>query len=380
MINKVLLMTTLLLATIGVHAAIPVPLQLVNEDDKAESTAWPVVSPLPAPQGLRPCCAFGYDLHAQVLDMPVPFYELDNVVAADGIGEHRYNDSLLLGLVNLAGIGHEHNGIVYTSRGGFIDTAHVRDTADMTVWLFSHLLPRLGQPFTLRLEDELTERHIVFNAFTPPETAGDRYALAAWLAAHLAFQLAAWHEIAQWYGFESVPGFSEEVSAFSPEDLYSNLLGARIAVSLILDGQLATSEMYDAAMNKALYQALTQLGAKPETITRFQFDMLDGKWWNSQRRVPEKYLVLHRNYDVSDSRLPTPVPGEKAVPLRLSLPHHWRNYSLDTLAQLQLRPGSHMARLPLPQSWYSEANFPALATLAGDSDNLSKVSEHSFLY
>lgn len=379
MINKMVLMTTLLLAAIGVHAAIPVPLQL-TEGDKVQSIAWPVVSPLPAPQGLRPCCAFGYDLHAQVLDMPVPFYELDNVVTADGIGEHRYNDSLLLGLVNLAGIGHEHNGIVYTSRGGFIDTAHVRDTADMTVWLFSHLLPRLGQPFTLRLEDELAERHVVFNAFTPPETAGDRYALAAWLAAHLAFQLAAWHEIAQWYGFESIPGFSEEVSAFSPEDLYSNLLGARIAVSLILDGQLATSKMYDAAMNKALHQALTQLGAKPETITRFQFDMLDGKWWNSQRRVPEKYLVLHRNYDVSDSRLPTPVPGEKAVPLRLSLPHHWRNYSLDMLAQLQLRPGSHMARLPLPQSWYSEANFPALATLAGESDNLSKVDEHSFLY
>ena len=151
-------------------------------------------------------------------------------------------------------------------------------------------------------------------------------------------------------------------------------------MSLILDGQLATSGMYDAAMNNALRQALTQLEAKSETITRFQFDMLDGKWWNSQRRVPEKYLVLHRNYDVSDSRLPTPVPGEKAAPLRLALPHHWRNYSLDSLAQLQLRPGSNMARLPLPQSWYSDANFPALATLAGARDNLSKVDENSFLY
>ncbi|MDI9802752.1 DUF4056 domain-containing protein [Citrobacter koseri] len=364
-----MLVAGLLLGITSVHAALPVALQLSADDNKIHSTAWPVVSPLPPPQGLRPCCAFGYDLHAQVLDMPLPFYELDNVVATNSIGNHRYNDSLLLGLINLLGIGGEHNGIVYTSHGGFIDTAHVRDTADMTVWLFSHLYAQLGQSFTLRPGDELAERHVVFRAFTPPTAAADRYALAAWLAAHLAFQLAAWHEIAQWYGFESIPGFSEEVSAFSPEDLYSNLLGARIAVSLILDGQLATMEMYDAAMTNALPQALVQLGAKPEKITRFQFDMLDGKWWNSQRRVPEKYLVLHRNYDVSDSRLPTPVPGEHASPLRLTLPHHWRGYTLDALAQLQLWPGSSMAHLPSPNFWYNAADFAGLAKNAGDSEH-----------
>ncbi|PBD34343.1 hypothetical protein CK247_30710, partial [Klebsiella pneumoniae] len=33
-------------------------------------------------------------------------------------------------------------------------------------------------------------------------------------------RIAQWHEIAQWYGFQSVPGFSEEISAFSPEDLW----------------------------------------------------------------------------------------------------------------------------------------------------------------
>ncbi|MBE0142796.1 DUF4056 domain-containing protein, partial [Citrobacter portucalensis] len=211
-------------------------------EDKARGTAWPVVSPLPAPQGLRPCCAFGYDLHAPVLHMQMPFYELDNVVTIDSIGEHRYNDSLLLGLANLAGIGHETNGLVYTARGGFIDTGHVCDHL-RCVWMMSL---RNGM------------------SYTPHTATADRYALAAWIAAPLAIQIAAWHEIEQWYGFESVPGSSEEASAFSPEDLSSNLLGARIAVSLILNGQLATTEMYDAAMNHASRQALKQLGAKPE--------------------------------------------------------------------------------------------------------------------
>ncbi|WP_337235366.1 DUF4056 domain-containing protein, partial [Salmonella enterica] len=78
-------------------------------------------------------------------------------------------------------------------------------------------------------------------------------------------------------------------------------------------------------------------------ITRFQFDMLDGRWWNSQRRVPEKYLVLHRNYQMGDDRLPTAIPGEIMPLLPLSLPHRWRGIQLSTLAQLQLWPSEDMA-------------------------------------
>nr|WP_320204255.1 DUF4056 domain-containing protein [Salmonella enterica] len=41
------------------------------------------------------------------------------------------------------------------------------------------------------------QRRIVFRSFTPPSSPGERYALAAWMAAYIAFQLAVWHEIAQ---------------------------------------------------------------------------------------------------------------------------------------------------------------------------------------
>ncbi|EPG8535994.1 TPA: DUF4056 domain-containing protein [Klebsiella aerogenes] len=326
------------------------------------------LTPLTPPQGLRPCCAFGYNLQAEMLNIPIPFYKLDNVVTADDLGNHLYNDSLMAGIANLAGMGRERNGIIYTSHGGFIDTAHIRDTADMTVYLFSQLLPKLGQSFVLRLDDELTERRVVFNDFTPPVDEDERIALAAWLSANLAFQLAAWHEIAQWYGFASIPGFSEEVSAFSPEDLYSNLLGARIAVSLICHENIATEAAYNRAMDGALPKALRELGAQPANITRFHFDMLDGHWWDSKKRVPEKYLVLLRNYDVSDDRLPTAVPGERAKPWRQSLPHSWLSYDLDTLAELQLWPGSSMERLPAPKTYYTVANFLHLATEARSSD------------
>lgn len=361
----------LMLVTLPVRAVLSLPLRLDGDDrlTRWTWTVWPVMPPLPLPDGLRPCCAFGYDLRVKVLNIPIPFYQIHNVVTVDRLGEHHYNDSLVAGLVTLAGFGREHNGIIYTSRGGFIDTAHVRDSADMTVYLFTHLLPVQGQSFTLFPGDELAQRRIVFRTFTPPAAPGERYRQAAWTAAHLAFQLAAWHEIAQWYGFESIPGFPEEVSAFSPEDLYSNLLGTRIAVSLIRDGQVASEGMYNAAMTQALRQALTQLGAQPASATRYQFDMLERKWWSSRRRLPEKSMVLRRDYDVSDNRIPVPVPGEHTAPYRLSLPHRWRTSFPDDLAQLQLWPGRHMARLPVPETCYTAADFPGLAMSACRQDH-----------
>lgn len=363
-----------LCAATQVHAALPVALDLGTQVTSQASSAWPAMPPQPLPKGLRPCCAFGYNLHAELLGMPVPFYQLDNVAYASHLGQHQYNDKMLAGLENLTGLSGENNGILYTTRGGFIDTAHVRDTADMTVYIFSQLLPRLGQAFTLDLESELAQRRLVFTAFTPPTDPAERYTLAAWLAAHLAYQVAEWHEIAQWYGFESVPGFSEGVSAFSPEDLYSNLLGARLAVSLILDGQTVSQGVYNAAMGTALSQALMHLGAQPPAMTRFHFDMLDGRWWNSQRRVPEKYLVLHRNFQMGDNRLPTRVPGEQSAPQRLTLPHRWQGVNLADLGQLQLWPGASMKQLPPPARYYTAEDFSALAASAQQADN--SVQKH----
>ena len=358
-----------LCAVTQVYAALPVALDLATQATSKASSAWPTMPPQPLPKGLRPCCAFGYNLHAELLGMPVPFYQLDNVAYASHLGQHQYNDKMLAGLKNLTGLSGENNGILYTARGGFIDTAHVRDTADMTVYIFSQLLPRLGQAFTLDLESELAQRRLVFTAFTPPTDPAERYTLAAWLAAHLAYQVAEWHEIAQWYGFESVPGFSEGVSAFSPEDLYSNLLGARLAVSLILDGQTVSQGVYNAAMGTALSQALMHLGAQPPAMTRFHFDMLDGRWWNSLRRVPEKYLVLHRNFQLGDNRLPTRVPGEQSVPQRLTLPHRWQGINLADLGQLQLWPGASMKQLPPPPArYYTAEDFPTLAASAQQAD------------
>lgn len=335
---------------------------------------WPVISPLPPPDGLRPCCAFGYNIRAKLLGIPVPFFRLNNVVDPDNTGKHHYNDSWKSTWTTLAGINSEHDGIIYTRRGGFIDLAHVRDTADNTLWLFSQIWPALGRATTIKMSDELGQRIIRLRQFSSPENTLARYNLSVSLAAYLAFQLAVWHEVAQWYGFESVPGYPETASAFSPEDLYSNLLGARMATDILNSGGASSLLQYQHSMTRMLPQTLAQLQAVSPQVTRFHFDMLDGIWWNSHCRLPDKFLVRLRNYSVSHQRLPSR-PADTVPELWLTLPDHFDHRPLSQFARLEIWRGNHMANLPSPQLMYSDDDFAALAQKAAITDRrtLAKI-------
>ena len=342
-------------------------LETVSHEEAEQ--AWPVLQNLDAPQGLRACCAFGYDLQAEVAGIPVPFYTIDNVVEADNLGQHHYNDSYFSAAADLLGISKEKVGLIYTTEGGFIDIAHVRDTADYTLYLFSQIYPKLGEEWTLTLNHELASRQIHFSAFTPPASPAERYTLSTYLAAKLAFQLAAWHEIAQWYGYQSVPGFSEGISAFSPEDLYSNLVGARLASSLILQGRAESLAIFSQSLESLIPIALKQLGAQERSQTRHAFDKVDGLWWNSAKRVPDKFLVLTRNYDVTDSRYPfLPTQAIPSLGLKLSLPSEYAGFVLSDLAQFRLAPTTNMALLPVPETYWTVSDFEALAEKAKIED------------
>ena len=331
--------------------------------------AWPVAAPVAVPDGLRPCCAFGYRLKTQVYGIPVPFYRVGNIAERGRLGQHVYNDSRFTALLALSGLGAENNGIIYTRRGGFIDTAHIRDSADMTFYLFTRLYPNLGKAFTLAPGgEELARRTIVVKNFMPPARPAQTYSLAVWLAARLAFDVAAWHEIAQWYGFASVPGFPEGVSAFSPEDLYSNLLGVRLAATVLLNGHGYSRTGFNLAMASILPDALEQLGGVPAIQTRVQLDRVDQRWWDSRKAVPQKFLLLKRNYQTANDRVPTPVPGEPGAVLHLTLPQRIAGVTLDEVAELQLWPGTAPGHLPSPARYYTRKDFPALAEYARVSD------------
>jgi len=252
---------------------------------------------LAPPHHLRTCCAFGMDLHADFAGVPVPVLEIGNVVGPSELGPHLYR--MLGGEPDP-----ENNGLVYTCRGGWIDTAHVREYADLSYFLASRMGAAIASGTTIELHDDTADTSITVAAM--PRDVLDRLGPARateTLAAWTSFRLAVWHELATWFGYQTVPGFSEQVSAFSIEDLYSDALGIRLGTSLVEDAAIHDDRAYDTALDELFSGALDELGAQPLDVARTIMGLLDGRWWSSARRLPDDQLVMHRVFPPSGPRV-----------------------------------------------------------------------------
>lgn len=258
---------------------------------------------LPAPHHERTCCAFGMDLQVDFAGMQVPFIDIGNVLGVDELGRHAY--SLSDGAPEV-----ETNGLVYTCRGGWIDLAHVREQADDLVFLALTLARTLEIGATVVIPGHGAPTTITVQALPPGLIAREgRLNAAARLAAWATYRISIWHEVSTWYGYQSVGGFSEQPSAFSPEDLYSNALGIRLGLAILDDRDFRSETNYDLAIESFIAEALRRLGAVPRETGRAIMTTLDGLWWDSTRRLPDDLLVVRRRF---------PSEGDEIAPWRAS--------------------------------------------------------------
>jgi hypothetical protein len=266
------------------------------------------VPSIPLPRRLRPCCAFGTDLRVTLMSFAVPGIELSNVIGVDDLGPHQFDNGTLAFESSRPGgapFNDERNGLVYTCRGGFIDTAHLRDWADWTLALGAHIARTLEQGSLLTLSEEGGRRSVRIAPVDPGVLASyGRREIAVPLARWIAFQLSVWHEIATWFGWSALAMFPEEASAFSPEDLYSNLLGIRIAGALVHGHAVATEAAYNENMNVTVARLLRRLGAVPAPIGRDAAIAVDGLWWDSTVALPAKQLVRRRAFEIGTTLKP----------------------------------------------------------------------------
>lgn len=323
----------------------------------ARSEARDPVDGFAAPHRLRPCCAFGHDLALSVAAIPLPGFRLDNVLEPGVLGLHRY-DAAVLGLAN--GVRHaffspERNGLVYTRRGGFVDLAHVRSYADWTVYLAHRVAALLPSGGSIRLPDEGGRRELELAAASPDALRRlGRRRLAVAVAERVAWELSLWHEAATWYGWSSVGLFPERVSAFSPEDLYSNALGIRVAGALLGIGGAQSRAQYEANMDAVLPQVLERLGAVSAQCSRKAARLVDRIWWDSRRRLPRADVVLERNFQTGPELVPWRVslpgrghaqdPLEPVRPVVLRVPDRLDGTDAASLARLEIRPERGRAR------------------------------------
>lgn len=321
------------------------------------------------PTNLRPCCAFGMDIQSSLVNVSIPFYRVSNIIELADIGPHVYDAGFLGRGTDQEVKSNENNGLLYTCEGGFIDTAHIRDYSDWTVFLYTWIATYQGEDAELVLPPEIGSRTLKLHRYDNSQLSFvEQKQLNIALAQWLAFKLSVWHEIAQWHGLTTVEGFPEYASSYSVEDLYSNVLGAQIGGALIAGHATFTDQLYARSFDNWLNNTLVHLKSLPIEQSRAYMQAVDQHWWDSNERLPEKYIVLARNYDVGLRQQPPRIPKHiKAglseelqqacpdeVPAReMVLEARYAGFELANLASLQI---------DILPKYQEEFNYPNEAT------------------
>lgn len=273
---------------------------------------------------IRPCCTFGADLSVA----RIPFLRRSDIIAPDQLGDHRY-----------LGGNSERNGIIYTRKGGFVDIAHLRDVADWTGYLFHLVEASEGSesPVSWMLGLEGGEKKLFLKV-----PAGLGIAQKAALAGRIAYELSVWHEIATWYNGSILPFIPERYSSFSPEDLYSNMLGAHLGIRAI------ESELeFDEAMTLAIRSELADLDALLTAEATYEaMSEVEGIWWTNDKPLPDGSVLLARYVESGDTLHPWRLSADKDLvpdrplirPGKSSLSFYELRFDLYRLFRLSASP------------------------------------------
>ena len=335
---------------------------------------------IPLRKRLRPCCAFGSELRARVGPIPVPFYTIPNVIGLDDLGRHTYDSGvLLLRMAEEAevALNEERNGLIYTCRGGFLDMAHVRDYADWSLFLVARIGKLLDTGGRIDLGDEGGRRSVVLEPVPPEhiERIGRRR-LSMGLAHWLGFQMSVYHEIVTWFGWAAVPGYSEKASAFSPEDLYSNLLGVKVTSAVVYERNGKSERLFNQNVDIWIAELVGALRPVSKSLGREAASRLDGLWWDSSARLPDMDVVLRRNLDMGESLAPWLVPADRTTPAldsacegsepaRLSNPSRLGRVSFPEIARIEIE---------VPDAWADQEPFRGLGPRITQADFPALVS------
>jgi hypothetical protein len=256
-----------------------------------------------------------------------------NFIDINSLGKHSYNSFLF-----------ENNGIVYTCRGGHIDIAHVRIGADNVRYLYHKIKNNLLDSdsninFELNVEPST---YFVTLQYPPnwenmPRKEKKRIAdeLALDMSQYFTFTMTTWHEVLTWFGYKCMAIVPEQPSAFSWEDIYSNLVGIRIGAQALRD----EDHSYNKAVTIAIKNELENLGVQPSHIAWAASEKMRGKWFDGTFFVDMK----ERNFDIGlDDGLVTPtlVPGvcDDAQPQSYPVPTLDKFYKYGFSMDFELEP------------------------------------------
>jgi hypothetical protein len=177
-------------------------------------------------------------------------------------------------------------GLIYTCGGGFIDLAHLRDTANLTKFYFDTLSAEPGGGTVIRPPHGQVRATVTVRRHIPPEKRVN-------VARAIAYAESVFHEIeTTWprtFG-------SQYQSSFSPEDMVSNFLGTSIAATAIRRSADTPERDFNTLFTEELESAMTRLGAVSRAETKAALDRVAGVWFRGSWTLPQ--YLNRRNYDV----------------------------------------------------------------------------------
>ena len=235
-------------------------------------------------------CQFGVGLRTDL-----PGFKIGQLLTLARLGHHSYGGAAR----------REQNGQIYTCGGGFIDSTHLRAGIDWTAHLVV-LLDRLTvSGGSVRFGSEGGDVLLVVHRSETPLGKEDLLLLAQ----RVAYERLTWHEVMSWYYHPPDALFSEQQSAFSPEDLPSNFLGTEIGRTAI-EVVEATHVPFEDAVDQLISLKLKQIGAVASAkATRLNFAQVDRHqngsktgvaWYDSGLTFWDEHYLFKRNIGNGD--------------------------------------------------------------------------------
>lgn len=254
-------------------------------------------------------------------------------LGADNLGKHHFGSSCF-----------EKNGIVYTCRGGHIDIAHARIAADNVRYVQNKAkkaLLEMDRQFDFKLKVEPSTYYLTLeyppNWKNLPKKERSRIAdeLSMELGSYCVYIMTTWHEVLTWFGFKCMAFVPEQPSAFSWEDVYSNIFGIKIGALALKDEK----HSYDKAVTIAFQKELKNLGIQSKNTARKASEKMRGTWYEGALIAEMKV----RNLDIGiDDGFVTPmlVPGvcRNASPQSLPVPKLSKLYTYGFKVTLEVEP------------------------------------------
>ncbi len=222
------------------------------------------------------------------------------------------------------GVG-EASGIVYTERGGSIDIDHVRGAADIAKRAYDlsrSALLKGKKGFSVSPSFEFYSNKIEFkypenwDTLSAEEKTSIATEVSLQVGRAVGYNSTLYHEMLTWFGtrFMLMPEF---YSAFSWDDVYSNLVGATLAMKAVQD----PNQNYNRAMTRLLDEEMRTLGAVPRAEAIRVTDSVKGKWFKGGLAHPS---ISRRNVDAGfDDGYVSPalIPGASdAEPIDYAVP------------------------------------------------------------